>query len=660
MLGTKVDPANISGEGLAPQRRSSTALLAGLILCAVLPYLNTLVNGFVYDDNNEVLNNPYLRSFGHLKEIFSTGILAHLGARGVTNYYRPVSTFGFLLCYQLFGPLPYGFHLANVVLNAAIVCLLFILTRRMFQNSGLAFGTAVLFALHPAHSEAVAWVSAVTDLEVTFFFLLTFWFFLEVVRPGGGRLDWPQVGMAAGFVLSLLSKEQAVVIPLLATVYEHFYRDDRRETSWRQKAARYYSLWLLLVAYLIFRVRFFGGLTAVLLTPRVTWYEAVLSAFALAGQYVWKFLWPAHLTAYYAFQKSVTPLDPRVLAGVVALVACAVLFVLLWKHAHLVSFGLIWFFATLALVLNARWIGPNVFNERYLYLPSIGLCWVAAWGGFEAWAWSSHRPAAARKAVAGVLGLLAILAVARIVTRNRDWQNEVTYYRTTLAGEPLAVGLHINLGAAYWNGGNAEAAEAEWRVAEKLAPDNAMVLNNLGLVYARKNNDAKAIECFERSMRERPVYTDPHLNLGRLYAERGINGPAELQLRAAVALAPLNIQARNRLGQFYFENGRLPEAEVQFRNSVESEATPAAWDYLGDIYTRWGRREEAEQAFRRAVALDEFDSHAHFGLAALYAAVRNIAEARKEYEAGLRTDPANPQARAALEKLRSHESPAKP
>ena len=660
MLGKKVEPANVPGEGLAPPRSSSSALFAGLILCAVLPYLNTLVNGFIYDDNNEVLNNPYLRSFGHLKEIFSTGILAHLGARGVTNYYRPVSTFGFLLCYQLFGPLPYGFHLANVVLNAAIVCLLFVVTRRMFQNSGLAFGTAVLFALHPAHSEAVAWVSAVTDLEVTFFFLLTFWFFLDGARPGRGRSDWPQVGMAASFVLSLLSKEQAVVIPFLATVYEHFYRDDRCETSWRQKFARYYTLWLLLVAYLLFRVRFFGGLTAVLLTPRVTWYEAFLSAFALAGEYVWKFLWPVHLSAYYAFQKSVTPLDPRVLGGVVALAACGALFVLLWRRARLVSFGLIWFFATLALVLNARWIGPNVFNERYLYLPSIGLCWVAAWGGLEAWGWASRRPAAARKAVAGALGLVAILAVTRIVTRNREWQNEVTYYRTTLAGEPDAVGLRINLGAAYWNGGNADAAEAEWRTAEKLAPDNAMVLNNLGLVYARKKDDAKAIECFVRSMRERPVYADPHLNLGRLYAERGIKEPAELQLRAAVALAPLNIQARNRLGQFYFDNGRLPEAEIQFRSSVESEATPAAWDYLGDIYARWGRREEAEQAFRRAVALDEFDSHAHFGLAVLYTAARNNAEALKEYEAGLRTDPANPQARAALQQLRSHESPTKP
>jgi len=447
------------------------------------------------------------------------------------------------------------------------------------------------------------------------------------------------------------------VFPLLATLYEHFYRNDRNETSWRQKAARYYAPWFLLIAYFLFRVRFFGGLTAVLLMPRVTWYEAFLSAFALLGEYLWKFLWPVHLSAFYTFHKSVTPLDPRVLGGLAGLILCAGLFVLLWKRARLVSFGFLWFFATLALVLNARWIGPNVFTERYLYLPSVGLCWIAAWGGMELWARASQRSLAAREAFTGALGVLAILAVTRTVTRNRDWQNEVTYYRTTLAGEPEALGFRINLGAAYWNKGNPEAAEEQWREAQRLAPDNAMVLNNLGLVYAGKKDDTKAIECFERSMRQRPNYTDAHLNLGRLYAERGMNGPAELQLRAAVALAPLNIHARNRLGQFYFEIGRLPEAEEQFRRSVESEATPGAFDYLGDIYTRWGRRDEAEGAFRNAVALDEFDSHAHFGLAALYAAARQNAEALKEYEAGLRTDPANPQARAALQQLRSHESP---
>ena len=202
-------------------------LLALLLLLAILPYANTLQNGFVYDDNNEVLTNPYIRSFAHVGDIFSTRILAHLGARGATNYYRPISIFGFLICYKLFGLLPYGFHLANLLLHALIVCVLFGLTQRLFQDQWLAFAAAAIFALHPIHTESVAWVSGVTDLDLAVFYLGTFWFFLASARPQGARSEWMQLGMVGSFILALLSKEQAVTLPLTAMIYEHFYRGDR-------------------------------------------------------------------------------------------------------------------------------------------------------------------------------------------------------------------------------------------------------------------------------------------------------------------------------------------------------------------------------------------------------------------------------------------------
>src|ERR1035438_6261002 len=117
-----MEPQAIANHQSAPHQSRATAwLLALLLFLAVAPYFNTLGNGFVYDDNNEVLTNPYIRSFSHVSEIFSTRILAHLGSRGATNYYRPISIFGFLICYKMFGLIPYGFHLANLALHALIV-----------------------------------------------------------------------------------------------------------------------------------------------------------------------------------------------------------------------------------------------------------------------------------------------------------------------------------------------------------------------------------------------------------------------------------------------------------------------------------------------------------------------------------------------------------
>jgi tetratricopeptide (TPR) repeat protein len=647
--GSLPSPAEPSG---APRGQGSHAwLLALLLLLAVIPYANTLQNGFVYDDNNEVLTNPYIRSFDHLGDIFRTRTLAHLGARGATNYYRPVSILGFLVCYKLFGLLPYGFHLANVVLHALMVCLLFGLTRRLFGDVWLAFAAAALFALHPIHTEAVAWVSAVTELEMSVFFLMTFWLFLASARPGGGRSELTQVGMLGSFVLAILSKEQAVTLPLVAMIYEHFYRGDRLTTTWRQKLGRYGVLWLLVVAYVLFRVRFFGAFAPVLLTAHVTWREAIISSVPLAGEYLWKMVWPARLSAFYAFHKSVTPLDPRVLAGLVALGLCVLAFAVLWKREHRISFGFIWFFITLAPVLNSRWLGPNVFTERYLYLPSVGLCWVGAWGIVKLWRRAVAGAGGRRLALGLGLGVLAVVAMARIVTRNNDWRDEVTYYTVTLAAEPEAAGYRLNLGAVYWNHMQPGAAEREWRRALQDSPNSAFLLNNMGLVYAGKKQYRDAQQYFERSMRLRPNYTDAHLNLGMIYEETGKLPEAELQLRTAVALAPLSVQAHNELGNLYFKTDRLAEAEAQYRESIESIPNPGAFNAIGDINARLGLRNTAEKAYRQALALDDLDTHAHFALGSILEATGRLEEAVKEYQAGLRTDPLNRDAQAALQRL---------
>jgi len=640
----------VAARGL--DRFATHELLAVLILVAVLPYLNSLFNGFVQDDNRQILSNPYLRSFSHLREIFATNVWSYVGAQGMTNYYRPLMTLGYLLCYQFLGPLAYGFHLANLVLNAGVVCLVFLVTERIFRDRTLGFVAAVIFALHPIHSESVNWIAAVTDLQLTLFYLLSFWFFLRVAKPDGKRSGAAELGMVLSFALALLAKEPAATLPFLATFFEHFLRDDRGQTSLRQKLSRYSTLWLLEAAYLLFRIRIFGGLAPVVQLPQISRREAFYSSFALVAEYIWKLLWPANLCGFYSFHKSVALSDPRVIAGLLVLALCLGAFVYSWRRDRLVSFSLLWFFLNIAPVLNARWLGANVFTERYLYLPSLGFCWIAAWGGRRLWI-KLVKPPAARWVCAAGLAIVIILCVARIVTRNRVWRDDATFYRTTLAAQPDALAIRINLGAVYWNLGSPKQAEAEWREALRRAPDHWLILNNLGLVSAREKRYDEAIEDFQRSIRLRPNYADSHMNLGRTYAETGDGEKAEEQLKAAVALAPLYVQARNELAKFYFDAGRFAEAEQQFRSSVSSGGTVQAWNSLGEIYNRWGRWQDAERAFRQALALDNFDSRAHFGLAAALEADGHTNAALKEYVLGLQTDPRNPVALESVERLRS-------
>src|SRR5258708_16869642 len=114
----------------AKEEREALTFLV-LFLLACLPYANTLLGSFVYDDHYQVVENPYVHSFRYLPKIFGTTVWSFQGAQGTTNYFRPMMTFGYLLFYQIAGPIPFSFHLANIVLHALIVLLVFFILRRL-------------------------------------------------------------------------------------------------------------------------------------------------------------------------------------------------------------------------------------------------------------------------------------------------------------------------------------------------------------------------------------------------------------------------------------------------------------------------------------------------------------------------------------------------
>ena len=623
-----------------------------LLAVGVLPYVNSLQNSFVYDDYDQVLMNPYLRNFQHLREIFTTSVWSFQGDfRRSTNYYRPMMSLGYLFCYRLFGPHALGFHMVNFLANLGVVLLVFPVTLRMFRSPPVALVSACIFALHPIHTEAVDWIAAVTELELALFYLLTFWFFLGSARAGGKCSIPLQVAMAGSFVLALLSKEQALTLPLLAALYEHFFRDDRGETTRVQKIRRYGVLFLLAAVYLVVRTHFLGALAPRHARGAVGIAGLALSALDLIGRYCWKLVWPVELCAYYLFPTTLAALYPWALRGLAALAISAALFWALWKRNRIAAFGMVWLLAMLVPVLNVRWMASNPYAERYLYLASVGFCWMAAWAGVRGWKWLSARRPRWRAALPLAAGVLATLCIFRIVVRNRDWRDNVTFYTATLAVSPDAYYMHNNLGAVYWGQGNIPAAEKEWRLALALAPGSEYVLHNLGLVANAKKNYREAEMLFLRALAVQPNYADAHLDLGITYKATGRFKEAEAQLRTAEKLSPLDIRAHTTLSEFYLDRLRLDEAEAEARRSVEIVSTPQGnWD-LGLVEWLKGDRQGAERAFLDAEAINPRSSRAHFMLGLLYMDSNRYDDAIREYRVGLQIDPNNADAYANLKKL---------
>lgn len=635
--------------------RDATVFLI-LILLASLPYVNSLANNFVYDDAQQILENPYVHSFRYLGRIFGTTVWSFEGAQGVTNYYRPLMTFVYLIGYKMYGRIPFGFHLMNLALHVGVVLLVFLVTERLFHDRLVSLVASGLFALHPIHTESVAWIAGITDLELSFFFLLTFLFYLRLEDPE--RKSAPSwlsyITLVVAYSLALLSKEQALVLPALAIVYEHFYRPGRTDSRLNDKARRYLPLCMLATAYIAFRLFVLGGFAPAIWRPTMPWSQILLSAIALVGGYLGKLIWPAHLIAFYVFHESRSIFDPHVLAGLAGLIACAGLFIWLWRVARPFSFAMIWMAATLAPVLNPRWMPAQVFAERYLYLPSVGFCWLI--GGAVAWLWRESRSespgrALVRRAIAIGLGVVACLYALRTVERNRDWRSDEVLYRKTLEAQPDAQVIHTNLGVDYSEHNDWSAAEREWILALGSGKPSAVTLTNLGLVRMKQKRYDEAADLFNQAIALRPAYMAPYEHFAEMYEEMGRFADADKHFQKAVSLAPLDKNARNKYGHFLLDQGRASEAREQFSRSAEADANSDAYDNLGDLDLAAGDTQKARSDYQAALALNDIDNHADFGLAKLDEQQGRIAEAVREYRAGLETDPRNAVALAAVQRL---------
>ena len=207
-----LDPAPIA----APPPNPRTLLhLAILILISLALYAPTLRNGFVTDDKLQILQNPLVVEGKDISRAL-TGEVWDFARQGKqaggagTNYYRPLQFVAYAAEYQLFGDHPMGWHLVNTLLNAAVVALVYLLLASMGTPT-LAFWAALWFAFQPMHTEPVAWIAALPELQCAFFLLLAMIFYHRSRSTSNALL--PLLLGLFFYLGALFGKEPALLFP---------------------------------------------------------------------------------------------------------------------------------------------------------------------------------------------------------------------------------------------------------------------------------------------------------------------------------------------------------------------------------------------------------------------------------------------------------------
>ena len=399
---------------------------------AFAAYANSLSNGFITDDQFQILQSPVVTGSQSLASAFGTGVWTFLGYRG--NYYRPLQFTVYGLIYRMFGPSALAFHLLMVLLHVLNTVLVYWLARRLLAGRlwGGAWIAAALFAVHPIHTEAVNWIAALPDVLVTTFALAGLCAFAaQEAAPNG----WRAAAHCGLYLAAVLTKETGIMLLPL-------YGACQCLRGGRRNGAMYAGMAGALAVYLAMRVHALGGLAP----AQQTFFHLgaaafLMSAAVLGARYCAALVWPADLNFYHVFHPTAGPSWELALA-LVALAAIAWAAWGLRRREPLAPFAIFWIAAALAPALNIAGVGQNVFAERYLYLPSVGLVLLAGllWTHL-----ARARPNLAWPAAAAVLLVFSVQSVAR----NRDWKDDFTLLRVTLRQSPDSGYLH-NLMAGVW------------------------------------------------------------------------------------------------------------------------------------------------------------------------------------------------------------------
>jgi len=592
--------------------------IAGL---AGLLYAGSLPNGFVFDDHYLVESNPDFRSIEGLTQLFRSG--------GWLTY-RPLRTASYAIDYALFGLTPSGFRAFNILYHALNGVLVFTLLRSILGVTRPAFLAALLFIIHPVQTESVAYISGRRDLLSTLFYLTGVYGFVRYRATGGGR--W--LGLAGiSYYLGLLSKEMAVTLPLLCLGYDLIRAmpeggegGGRPWTAVREAAQRLWRdhrrLYLAGGAVLSAVVYYFVVLFRV--TQRFDpWggglWPTLLTSVTIMGHYLTLLLWPVTLNADYSFNAFPVPstlLDSRVLTAA-AVVGGSWWAIRRTLAAHRwAAFGGLWFFTTL---LPVAQIIPHdeIVAEHYLYLPSIGVCLAAAVAADRLLARVRQR-----RAVAAVVGLVALLLGVRTVVRTRDWQDDLTLWTKTVRTAPASARARRNLGRLYMIRGRHQEAVGEFREALRIAPNDAPTWNNLGVMLLELGNLDGAEQAFTGALRLQTLPSDVRINLSTVALRRGRTAQAEAYLLAALAsqLPPLQrALALNNLGMVRAAQGRPAEAERAFTEAVALEPGDAdARRNLGLAYLETGRMQAGIAELEEAVRYKSADPTLHHLLGQVY------------------------------------------
>ncbi len=549
---------------------AAPALICGLVF---LVYAGALRFDFVYDDQGQILNNPWITSIAYLPRYFTSHVWGFANISG--SYWRPLFLIWLLIHRLIFGTHPAMWHLDSVLLHVTTTGFVYLLARRLTGDRFVGAIAALIFGLHPALIESVAWISGVTDPLFAVCLVPSFLAFLNWRENRSPR--WLGISLAL-YALALMSKEPAVVLPPLVFAYAWIYADHSFSRRTRDAIFAVLPYVPVTIVYAIVHL---------VIEERVDYSRSLatntrtlLTAPSLLLFYLRTLVFPAVISPHYNFKLVMEFSFGRVVVPALIVLAVATLLYFSCRgdrdRSRLTAFAAAWIILPLLPAFYLKPQGAHDFaHARYLYLSCIGFGIVIALAIRRLRRWG------AQFAIAGVIVVLLALGTA---TQQLYWANNMLLFTRGVT----------------------------------VAPDNPTALTGLGVELGKRRRYPEAIQLFQRALAIDPNDWHPNFSLGYTYFLLGRYAEAEPLIARAVALNPWGADPDQfaYLGMVEMKLGDLSKAESAVRQAVRRQPQRENFRYaLALILEQQGRLPEAAQQFKETLVLNPNNADARARLA---------------------------------------------
>jgi tetratricopeptide (TPR) repeat protein len=604
-------------------------------------YGNTLFHQYALDDAIVITQNEYTKKgISGISEILNTdsftGFFGEQKNLVAGGRYRPLSVVTFALEYQFFGANPSLSHFVNIFLYALTIVLIFFMLNELlcFENAYhtrlLAFLAAMLFMVHPLHTEVVANIKGRDEILSTLFAVLAAWLFVQ--KKEKYRLVFWILG-AVSFFLALLSKENAlaflVLIPLAVLLFQN--------SGIKKAALQFLILLLPSVVFLIIRQNILGGFQSGVSSELMNnpFVDATQAEHLATIIYTWLvyfrlLVFPHPLTFdYYPYHIALMNFGNwQVWMALLLVLGVLVLGIKSYDKNRLIFYAMIGFAGTFAPVSNLLFPVGTFMNERFLYMPSVFWSLFLAWlliyiynrinkGIFKIWF-----------LVAGGLYLIGFYSL-KTIYRNQAWKNDFVLFTSDVKTSGQSAKSNCSAGGKLWEKGKTlpqgkqqsdlyEKSESYLRKAIKIHPKYADAWLLLGnVLFDSKTAIEESSLCYLNVLNIQPANKNAWQNLD-IVLQQSTNPQLQLERYQQAFKIDSNRYILNyRLGVLY---GRyfsdFAASIAYFKRAIQIDNTKAeAYKDLGTAYGLSGNSAEAYQAFKQATVLAPDDAQAFLNLA---------------------------------------------